>query len=116
VAVDHVPDLIEPGSGGPDRGLQRHPVRAVVAVDPRIVAHPGVHQQQAVGVCDEVAEARLDVGRTGHRLGAGPDEIAEVGASHVKISHTDSVVPAPANRPSANDKRPVSLTRTVLRW
>ena len=54
-----------------------------ILVDLGLGAHAGVEEQHSVGVLDEIAEARLDPGRTGACLLGRAHEVAEVQPAHV---------------------------------
>nr|BFE68396.1 hypothetical protein GCM10020092_016970 [Actinoplanes digitatis] len=87
VAVDHVPYVTDRGAGRGERRRHRDAVRPVVRVHLGTGTHAGVDEQQAVRVVDEIAEARLDAGRTRAGLGGGPDEVAEVDPAHAGVRH-----------------------------
>jgi hypothetical protein len=66
-----------------------------VGIDVGVSTHPGVQEQQAAGVVDEVAQAGLDPRAPGAGFPGGPDEVPEVYPPYpcIRILHGVSLPP-----------------------
>jgi hypothetical protein len=76
-------------------GGQGSAARPVVRINVRVAAHPGVHEHEAVGMLDEVAQARLDSRATGRRLLGRAHKRAEVDASDPRTPHPERITGPP---------------------
>jgi hypothetical protein len=68
MAVGDQLDILGPRAGGGQGHRQRPAPGLIVGIHLGVPAHPGVEQQQAAGMVDEVAQAGLDPGASGAGL------------------------------------------------
>ena len=121
VAVDNQAHVLDADPRFSEGGLQGLAAGQIVSVDVGIGPHPGVEQDPAVGVIDQVSQARLDPGGAGTGLFGRPDEIAEVDPVDRGNPHRPSIAPAipaarnqpglhallPTRRPAGGDRSPL---------